>query len=361
MCTRVKRRVRWVALLIAMSSLIAVSAAANNHGRDDDKSVRGEDRWVPAFAIAGAFHGQGQKSDLQSSCDVGGPGADAGSLVPCSQAGPGGRNDPLTLYPDPNPLRNPADGKEFGFWPGVGIDVHLMSPQIDVLPMNLGPRVFVNGEVMAVFPPERSTANEGSLTGLAFPEQLRDLTQFPAGAIGGVGTKTTSKADTFEYGAQVGLSFPLDIYGRRMRIKPSFGWLRYTIDITGSLLAALKDDFNGVALDRTYGPNSRIIDIEKRISKDINAIGPGIEVELESGQFGPIGAAVFASAHGYKVLGDREFRIRESVTFPGGGGGPLDPGPDGLAEDTYRAEWNHEIKPWVYKLKMGIRFHYLGK
>jgi len=257
----------------------------------------------------------------------------------------------------PTPLRDPADGSDFGLWPGVGIDLHLMSPTIVELPLGIRPRLFINGEVTAQFPPERRTANEAALQSkLELPPERPDLDSFPTTAIQGVGAETRSVPKTFQFGAQVGLAFPIEVLGRKVRIKPSFGWVHYKLDVDGRLLTAIKDDVNGDLLPiSSWGPNLRDISLSSSTTRSVNAIGPGIEFELESGQFGPIGAAMFFGLHAYKVLSDRTIKLKDKVTFPDG-----TLGGDGLLEDTYRANWSHEIDPWMYRFRMGIRFHYIG-
>ena len=376
MCTRVNRIVVGVALLFAMSPLISSSVLAENKTYADTNSKQESrqdvNRWVPAFAFVGAFHGQGQKSSLSSSCDFGGkvPARDA-ALIACSQGGEFGRNYPpgesgnRPTSGTSSEMRDSRAGKEFGLWPGVGVDVQLMTPRIpkiDILPFDIGIRGFVSGEVMAVFPPSRATANEGSLSGIFFPQgKENDPESFPSSAIGGGGSEVRSEQDTFEFAAAVGISIPINVLNRTVRIKPSFGWLNYRLKVSGRLLHAIKDDINGeVAANSptnvgTFGPNTRVIDLQKNLTKNINAIGTGVEVELESGKFGPIGAAVFASIHGYKVVGDRKFKFQSSQSFADGTDGG-----DGLLADTYRATWEHEIDPWIYRMKVGLRFHYVG-
>jgi hypothetical protein len=379
MCTRVNRIVVGVALLIAMSTLISSSVLADNDTYADKRESRQDvNRWVPAFAFVGAFHGQGQKSSLSSSCDFGGRAPkDDIALIACSQAGQFGRaaapGEDLppptprpTLASTPTKMRNDSKGKEFGLWPGVGVDVQLMTPRIpkiDILPFDIGIRGFVSGEVMAMFPPNRATANEGSLDGLFFPEELKDPVNYPSSAIGGGGSEVRSEQDTFEFAAAIGISIPINVLNRTVRIKPSFGWLNYRLKVSGRLLHAIKDDVNGELSGNsptnigTFGPNTRVIDLQKNLTKNINAIGTGVEVELESGKFGPIGAAVFASIHGYKVVGDRKFKFQSSQSFADGTAA----GGDGLLPDTYRATWEHEIDPWIYRMKVGLRFHYVGE
>jgi hypothetical protein len=234
-----------------------------------------------------------------------------------------------------------------------------MSPTIVELPLGIRPRLFINGEVTAQFPPERRTANEAALKSkLDPPPNNPEPVTYPTTAIQGVGTETKSVPKTFQFGAQVGIAFPIEVLGRRVRIKPSFGWVHYELDVDGRLLTAIKDDVNGdLALGSTtvWGPNLRDISLSSGTTRSVNAIGPGIEFELESGQFGPIGAAMFFGLHAYKVLSDRTIKLKDKVTFPDG-----TLGGDGLLEDTYRATWGHEIDPWMYRMKMGIRFHYIG-
>jgi hypothetical protein len=230
MCTRVNRIVVGVALLIAMSTLISSLVLADNHTYADTNSKQESrqdvNRWVPAFAFVGAFHGQGQKSSLSSSCDFGGRAPkDDIALIACSQAGQFGRaaapGEDLppptprpTLASTPTKMRNDSKGKEFGLWPGVGVDVQLMTPRIpkiDILPFDIGIRGFVSGEVMAVFPPSRATANEGSLSGIFFPKEKKDPAGFPSSAIGGGGSEVRSEQDTFEFAAAVGISIPINV------------------------------------------------------------------------------------------------------------------------------------------------------
>jgi len=354
-----------------MSPLISSSVLADNHTYADTNSKHESrqdvNRWVPAFAFVGAFHGQGQKSSVSSSCDIGGPPTENDLPLPvCSQVGEIGRPGPPIEFDTPTAMRRSNAGKEFGLWPGVGVDVQLMTPRIpkiDILPFDIGIRGFVSGEVMAVFGPSRATANEGDAGELLFPEDQPELDSYPSSAISGTGSEVRSEQDTFEFAAAIGISIPINILNRTVRIKPSFGWLNYKLKISGRLVHAIKDDVNGSLpggnpLTGSFGANTRAIDLQKNLTKNINAIGTGVEVELESGKFGPIGAAVFASIHGYKVVGDRKFKFKGSQTFEDG---TIAAGGDGLLEDTYRAAWEHEIDPWIYRMKVGLRFHYVGE
>ncbi len=382
---------RRLAVLVALILFAGLPAAGDDDPADEGSSSRRTDNWVPAFALTAAFHGQAQKSSLTSQCDSGGGQAEDGLLARCSQADPlmdanpnfAARTEDPTLS-GPSALRDAARGSELAVWPSAGIDFHLMTPRLIELPLDLGPRLFVNAELAFAFPPKRSTANEGDLTSLRLPEVHFSPSGGPTayGTIGvaGAGSELVSRPKPVSYGVQLGLAFPVEVLNRRIMIKPSAAWIQYRIGLSGRVLAALKDDINGYAayLDPDnatgvglYGSMRREIDLSANKTQTINGIGPGVEVELDSGRFGQFSAAVFASAHAYKVLGKRKFRLTKAQTFAadpyvddvGLNGSPGSDGrrDSGLLQDTYRATWNHEIDPWMYRLKLGIRFHYLGK
>ncbi len=366
MCMRVKvkRRVCRSVVVIAVTLLAGLLVATDDARCEESKQPSWTRDWVPSFAFSGTFYAQTQKSTLASACARGGPLAQP--LDRCSQGevpvrGPDdnvrdARLGVPTLHPDgPFELRDSAAASDLTVWPGVGIDFQLMSPHILA---KRGPRIFAGVEIVATFPPQRAIANEGALETLEFPQNKPDPTTFAALGFAGLGAETLSKPRTFHYGAQIGIAFPLKVFNRTVRLKPSFGWMHYRLDVAGNLLAVVKDDVNGVTLGNlsTFGANLRIIDLTDRETRTINAIGPGFEVELDSIRSGAFGVSMFTSLHLYKVLTNRKVELASEVFFPDGTG----LGGDGLLADTYSARWTHEIKPWVYRLRVGMRFHYFG-
>jgi hypothetical protein len=361
---RVKRRVCRNAAVIAVTLLASLLVAAGDVQSDQSAQRRWSRDWVPSFALSGTFYSQSQMSTLASECAAGGLRAEP--LARCSQGEVpvrdsadlvrDARKGVPTLHPDgPYELRDPAAASDLTVWPGVGIDFQLMSPHI-LSPR--GPRIFMGAEFVATFPPQRAIANEGALTELEFPQKKPDPTTFPALGFAGLGAEVLSKPRTFHYGAQIGLAIPIRILNRTIRIKPSFAWLNYRLDVKGNLLAVVKDDVNGITLGNisTYGANLRLIDLSDRETRTINAIGPGMEIELDSIRSGSFGISMFTSLHAYRLLTDRNVKLAAEVFYPDG----TAPGGDGLLADTYRARWSHQIKPWVFRLRVGMRFHYFG-
>ncbi|MDP6977624.1 MAG: hypothetical protein QF570_03350 [Myxococcota bacterium] len=308
--------------------------------------------------MTGNFHAQKHQSSLSSSCDIGGPGSGGGLLAPCTQGDPtkpDPRGDPPVAADQPAAMRDSADGSDLPFWPGIGVELQLTSPVVVELPLGINPRVFVNTELSAVFPPERTIATEGNLGVIREPQTSADTPAIPTQALQGAGSHTESLPQTFQYSAQVGIVIPLKAGGRTVNIKPSFGWSQWRLDVTGRVSAGIKDDVNGTesVLGSTpldpFGTETREIYLKATDTLVVNGIGPGIEVEYVSGRFGDVAAAVFIGANAYKVLGDRKVELDDAVTKTG----------QGLLDDTYRGHWEHKIDPWFYRLRLGLRFHYM--
>ena len=86
-----------------------------------------------------------------------------------------------------------------------------------------------------------------------------------------------------------------------------------------------------------------------------------LELELEAGQYGPIGVSVFGLFNTYRIVGDRDVTFSDTQTYPALPPAP-DPGsnPNGLPADTYTATWTFSTSPWLFRGAIGIRFEWLG-
>ena len=308
---------RRVAAWGAAAALLAASPAAAAPASSEREGVHG---WVPSLALSGGFTFQEQESSVESFA--------LGTGLP---------------------LRDGDSDSEWAVSPNVGANLQLMTP---ALPVPGRPRFFVSGEILPTFASTRDIAKEGDPTGFKFPAVFLnpdgsfDPTRLPASAITGVGSRTSSEVQTLVWGANVGVAFPFQVGERQLRIKPSFGWLRYTVDIDGLVLAALKND---VGLN--FGTTIREVTLSGSDSLTLDGIGPGLEVELDAVRWGPLGASVYLDGHAYKVLGNRSVSFTDSQFFPAAGG---------LPPETYAAQWSFEAKPWMFRAGLGLRFHWLG-
>jgi hypothetical protein len=110
------------------------------------------------------------------------------------------------------------------------------------------------------------------------------------------------------------------------------------------------------------GNDLRPISISGSESLTFDGIGPGLEIEMEVGKFGPIGASLFIGGAAYKILGKRDVSFANSVSFEAGEPVGVLPGGDGLdlGADTYNGDWSYEVDPWLYRARVGLRFQWLG-
>jgi hypothetical protein len=292
-----------------------------------------EPGWIPSFAIHGGAAMQDMESTVDSFCQNGGPGSESQRLASCD----------FLVAPGPAPLRPAASGADLTVSPFVGFELQLMMPAIDVIPGR--PRVFVAGEIRLTFPPTKKLALEGSPTGVA---ANLDLERLPTVALSGVGSQTASEVDTLGWGAGLGVAFPFHFRGHQLWLKPSARWTNYTVNVYGKVVVGLKDD---PPFGNTFGANLREINLLADDTINVNGVGPGFELELDAGQFGPIGVAVFAGGAIYKIFGDRSVAFSQTLSLTG----------DGLPPDTYTANFTHEIDPWMYRAGVGIRFNWLGR
>lgn len=359
----------------AVSILLAAPAPAQEAPQPGSS---GENRWVPGLGVTGGVTFQPQEASVESSCQVGGPGAPGGQglieIPPCSGGVP----------PSAGPLRPSDSDSEWTVSPYVGVDLQLMTP---ALPIPTRPRLFARGEILPTFASTRSIASEADPTGVSAPTfggtgQVQPPGFYTEKAIGGQGSETESTVQTLVWAAGMGLAFPFEVRGRLLRLKPSFGWIRYEVEVEGIVVRALKNDrpdpqqrLGRVIRDCTFSPDTENptsatcsgVSLSGSGSQWFNGIGPGLELEMDAFRWGPIGVSLFLGGNAYKILGERRVSFSESVTYPNPSPpNPPVPGPPPLAPnripaDTYSANWSFEVDPWLYRAGVGIRFHWLGR
>ena len=150
-------------------------------------------------------------------------------------------------------------------------------------------------------------------------------------------------------------------------------------------------------MTRTYGqwcgPPADHIDAQYRQivlgaqgSQSFNGIGGGLDIEMDVFRVGQLGVSLFLGGRFYRTLGDRTLDLSESATFayeerlrpvsvdeypdaeyyPPPEDYPVPPGGYqygtnvALPEETFTANWSFEVDPWMYRVGLGLRFHWLG-
>ena len=326
-----------LAILSAAAALEAAPrvAAAEEDAAPPGRSAReGADRWVPSLAPTFGASFQHWEGALESEICRG-----------CT-------------FPNPmsQSLRAAASGDDRDVTPFFGGNLELMTPE---LPLPARPRLFVGGEILATFGVDRTIAREGDpgTIGSPFPAGTT-LQPFNEDTALGQGSETIATLGSPFYGAYTGVAFPFQVYGRRLRIKPAFAWMRYTVDVEGLVVDA-------ECLDRTTAPTNlcntisatqqgvlREIRLEGSDTGTFNGIGPGLDIEMDTGVLGPLGTSIFLGGRAYRVLGDRKVEFDSTESFPNQG--------PGLSADETRGQWSFEADPWMYRVFVGLRVQWLG-
>jgi hypothetical protein len=201
-------------------------------------------------------------------------------------------------------------------------------------------------------------ANEGDPSMIEPPfnpdGNQRTLDETPAAALLGKGSEVVSEVQTLGFGAGIGIAFPFEFRGRKLWVKPSAGWTRWTVDVDGVVLQGLKPDPDPRLQLRFFSPLLRVVDLQKSVSQSYNAIGPGLDLELEAFRAGPLGVNVFAGGAAYRVIGDRKiaWSVVETIEQQSA---------EDFPDDTYTARFSYKVSPWMYRIGLGIRFQWLGR
>jgi hypothetical protein len=327
----------------ALQSAPWAAAAAEDAARSERSAQEGADQWVPSLSVIGGLTIQDWKGALASEICRG-----------CS-------------FPDPTSelLRESASGGDLDVTPFVGGNFELMTPE---LPFPASPRLFVGGEIAASFGFERGVAREGDPGTIRTPRPPGSENRpFDEDVALGQGSETIAELGSPFYGAYAGIAFPLELYGRQLRIKPAFVWIRYDVNVGGVVADAECLDIppprppavpanlcNTITdpLGNEVEGILRAIQLQGSATGTFNGIGPGLDIELDTGRFGPLGTSLFVGARTYYILGNRTIEFDDSQSF-------LDEGP-GLGMDEARAQWSFEVDPWVYRVGLGLRFQWLG-
>lgn len=319
--------------MVALESMFPSTSFAEG----DLQRQAGEDRWVPSLAIISGVTVQEQKGSADSLL------FEAGS-------------------PSPSPLQGPADGDDLAVSPFVGGTLEVMAP---ALPIPTRPRFFVSGEILPTFSSDRSLALDGDPDCVRGPEPdapcARDedgsrLRAFGEDSLNGTGIKTSAEISTLVYGASAGVAFPLQLAGRQLRIKPSFGWISYKVEAKGLLVDGQCDPVDRctdvASFIPGFPPNPgflREITLTGSESRRFHAIGPGLDVEMDVARFHQLGASLFLGGRAYHVEGDRKISFGSTQGYN-----------DQLGADASFARFKVRVDPWLYRAHVGIRFLWLG-
>ena len=281
-------------------------------------SSSAHDRWTPSLAVTMGFTSQRH----------------VGSVVSMRQI--------LFFPPATGIIRDPDADQKYLNAINVGGQLEIQTPALPI-PV-LRPSIFFGGEVQHVSSQRRSIARKGDpqpkLTG---PDGFGP---FSERELLGRGSALTSDLDNLQYGAHVGLSFPIQLGDWRLSIKPSARYLKQEVVFDGIVSQGTRGFNADVFVPRNIPTN--VILLQDSESLDIHAVGPGLEIEIATGGVRSLAASVYISGGAYRVLSDE--RVDMNATGSDS---------DGTAF-IYDADWTAEIDPWIYRANIGMRFRWTG-
>ena len=337
---------------LQVNDVVAVLACAalvsESRGALADEIGLGQHQWVPSFAVTSGVTMQDHS------------GSHASFFF-----------DGESSEPQPTVLRPAERGEDRAVAPFVGGALQLMTPS--VLPRF---RLFASVEVLPTFATERRLTDEGQAGVISGPEVnsvphgQEDIEHYtipktgprfePFGATDakGQGMLQSAQVDLFAFAAKAGAAFGFQYRGRQMWIKPSVGWYRYKLAVKGFLSHAQCDPDNRCT--DLYSPSEPHVfqadgflrtppGLKGRDSGVFDAVGAGIDVEMDTARYGPVGTSLYLGIGGYYISGDRDIDFRSKRTFD-----------DQLGNDVWTAEWHTRVAPWVYRAHIGVRFQWLG-
>jgi hypothetical protein len=296
---------RSVAAILAVFVTVALGSSS---ARAKSEDVRDDsDRWVPSLSVNLEMTIQSAKGTVASE-----------------------------FVPSGAPFRPSADNDGTMLSPNVGGSLEIMTPV--VAPVRFAPRFFFDGEIYSVSNQRRTIATEGDPTGLVEPSNPI----FSVDAIAGQGSRTQVDLDNVSYGAGVGIAIPVVLGDYRVWFKPSARYLRRKYTFSGTVDEAFRPDINGP---------STLVEMAGNADLEVDAVGPGFEVNVEAFEKGRVGASVFVNVGAYKVLGDRSVEFGDTVTYAN----PFAPG-----TQTVTASWSGEVDAWIYRAGVGLRLRWMG-
>lgn len=325
----VRVRCRRIATLVVALALALPCSATAQAGDADAPDER--DRWVPALSVFGGFLRLKQRGSLASG-DVQGPQA------------------PVSESQSPTKIRPDAAGGSTPVVPLVGGSFELMTPRLFE---SVGsPRLFAHGDLAASFSEERTLAGE------ATPDDVTLTSPLPSNITGlfepvwtGQGSRTISELQPLVASAGVGVAFSVDLWGRRIRIKPSFEWLREEFEVKGVVQRVVQTEGpflpdsglpfpQGAPVEEGFD-NFRLIQLTDSQDEVFHGLGAGLELEGDAARLGPVVLSVYLSGQGYRFLGDGEVRL------------------SAMNDENETATWTFEQDAWAWRGNVGLRFRWV--
>jgi hypothetical protein len=319
---------------LGLLALLLAAPASAQQSREDELR-----RWVPAISFAFDMLGHKANGAITTNNVMGPPLTQGGCTLTRNFPPPPVTFQNGTLCPDsPFPLTTGTSSSDTDIAPLVVGSLELSTPRLfDVL---FSPRLFVHGDVAGAFGFERNLAGERKPADF-FVEPLDPInrpskTDYAEGEVAGQGSRAKLQLRPFVYGAGGGIAFTTTIFGRTVRLKPSFEYLREEVDLIASVHRAVMLKSPARSLN-----DFRLIDLHESSKETLHGLGGGIELEIDASRLGPLGMSLFLLGRGYRFTGNLRHTLSDTNEF------------------GESATWQFELEPWTWRAGVGVRFRWL--
>ncbi len=321
----------WGLLSLGLLSLGASPLAASETRGGGDR-----DRWVPSFSILSGVNSQNGSGSVAAS-NVEAP------WMPRLDTPP----EWVSILPDP-----PPSAEAQMMTPYAGLSLEIMTPSwLKIV------RGFAHLDVSYTFGPEYNIPSKGNPGPFLAGDTTAEPGTLVQGTIIGQGSRTTPLVRPLQVTAGAGVAFTMRAWDRILRIKPSVEYLREEIQLKGLVRRAVRVDPTPTATVGTPDDSFfRTVNLAGESSHVYHGLGPGLEVEVETGRAGPFKVALYVSAKAWKFLNNDpqnlEVRNEDPLYCP-----PPPPGQVNCSSES--AAFGFTKDDWAYGANLGVRFRWV--
>ena len=277
---------------------------------------------------------------------------------------------PAAPSPDqPITSGTPAFANPYMVTPSFGIVAEIMTPAWFDLPGR--PRLFGHADVIIAFGPTYQ------MPGVASPGALRspvdDRIAVTEQSILGQGASNEASVQPLQIAAGAGIAFTTQLAGRTIRFKPSVEYLRQEVELSSLVSRAVKYRDLPVPPPCNTDPaclrqfqvanNFRQVLITGKKQATYDGIGPGFQIEMDTGRAGPLMLSLYASVKAWAFLNNDPIEIQASnqnAFSPGcqpGDTTPINPS-NPLLCAAEQADFSFQREDWGFGGGFGLRFRW---
>ncbi|MCP4903388.1 MAG: hypothetical protein GY910_00255 [bacterium] len=251
------------------------------------------------------------------------------------------------------------EGRTTQIFGTFGSSLQLETPRLSFIPYH--PRFFARADIHYGADNKESLVSEGIADDSI--RRLGNGFNLNGGVVEqvvGRGSALRPQVEPLILGGGLGLSFQAEVLGRKLRIKPSVEWIFQRDEIA---LEFSDVEGNGTDPGRCQ-PECRAVSINAQDTKGYHSLGPGLELDYDTGRAGNFRASLFSRFQALAIVSGRDSRLdatgswlMRTVERINGEHviTSIDPVP-GRGDTTVSSRYKRD--PWSYVVVVGFRLYW---